>query len=109
MGSESQSKADQERKFSKKYKEYSLNTNTGKSHHSRGSKSSVPQSMKGGKGELQDPSMHLVPCRWSRSGWKYVEVDPKEAGFFNNPNRVNSFGMSPQGKKDAKGVKGAGY
>ena len=46
--------------------------------------------------------MHLVPCRWSRSGWKYVEVDPKDHTFFKNPNRVNSFGVtSPQ-----KGRKG---
>ena len=39
------------------------------------------------------PKMHLVPCRWERSGWKYVQVDPKEHNFFKNPNRVNSFGI----------------
>ena len=39
--------------------------------------------------------MHLVPCRWQKSGWKYVEVDPKETKFFASPNRVNSIGFSP--------------
>ena len=48
------------------------------------------------------PQMHLVPCRWNRSGWKYVEVDPKEHSFFNNPNRVNSFGIAaPQKQRKA--------
>ena len=42
--------------------------------------------------------MHLVPCRWSRSGWKYVEVDPKDHQFFKNPNRVNSFGVTSPNK-----------
>jgi hypothetical protein len=42
--------------------------------------------------------MHLVPCRWSRSGWKYVEVDPAGHNFFKNPNRVNSFGITSPGK-----------
>ncbi len=36
--------------------------------------------------------MQLVPCRWQKSGWKYVEVDPRETRFFSNPNRVNSTG-----------------
>lgn len=40
------------------------------------------------------PTMHLVPCRWEHSGWKYVQVDPKEHNFFNNPNRINSIGIS---------------
>ena len=42
------------------------------------------------------PKMHLVPCRWQRTGWKYVEADPGTQNFFNNPNRVNSFGISPK-------------
>ena len=42
--------------------------------------------------------MHLVPCRWSRSGWKYVEVDPQSHSFFKNPNRVNSFGITSPNK-----------
>ena len=42
--------------------------------------------------------MHLVPCRWSRSGWKYVEVDPIQHNFFKNPNRVNSFGVTSPDK-----------
>ena len=46
--------------------------------------------------------MHLVPCRWSRSGWKYVEVDPKDHQFFKNPNRVNSFGV-PDPKRHRRG------
>ena len=37
-------------------------------------------------------NMHLVPCRWERSGWRYVQRDPGAIGFFNNPNRMNSFG-----------------
>ena len=32
----------------------------------------------------------LVPCRWSKSGWKYVIDEPyKNDKFFNSPNRVN--------------------
>ena len=38
-------------------------------------------------------NLHLVPCRWERSGWRYVQKDPQAHGFFNNPNRVNSFGV----------------
>ena len=42
--------------------------------------------------------MQLVPCRWQKSGWKYVEVDPQETKFFCSPNRVNSVGFSPNAK-----------
>ena len=42
--------------------------------------------------------MHLVPCRWEKSGWKYVESDPAKHGFFNNQNRINSHGFSPNQK-----------
>ena len=38
-------------------------------------------------------NMHLVPCRWEKSGWRYVQRDPGQIGFFNNPNRVNNFGQ----------------
>ena len=38
-------------------------------------------------------NMHLVPCRWEKSGWRYVQKDPGHIGFFNNPNRVNNFGQ----------------
>ena len=38
-------------------------------------------------------ALHLVPCRWERSGWRYVEADPSKTNFFKNPNRVNSFGV----------------
>lgn len=44
--------------------------------------------------------MQLVPCRWQKSGWKYVEVDPRETRFFASPNRVNSTGTMP--KADSK-------
>ena len=43
-------------------------------------------------------NMQLVPCRWQKSGWKYVEVDPQETKFFCSPNRVNSVGFSPNAK-----------
>ena len=38
-------------------------------------------------------NMHLVPCRWEKSGWRCVQKDPGQIGFFNNPNRVNNFGQ----------------
>ncbi len=37
--------------------------------------------------------MQLVPCRWQRNGWKYVEADPSHHQFFTNPNRINSVGF----------------
>ena len=39
-------------------------------------------------------NLQLVPCRWSKSGWKYVQKDPSKFQYFNNPNRVNSFGFT---------------
>merc|ERR1719498_904294 len=45
--------------------------------------------------DYHERPMHLVPCRWRRDGWKYVESDPSRHNFFNNPNRINSVGMSP--------------
>ena len=41
-----------------------------------------------------DDNIKLVPCRWARSGWKYVQNDPGETHFFSSPNRANSFGIS---------------
>ncbi len=43
-----------------------------------------------------------MPCRWQKSGWKYVEVEPAATKFFKNANRVNSVGFSrsPQLKVD---------
>merc|ERR1711957_387538 len=38
--------------------------------------------------------MKLVPCRWSRTGWKYVEAETKQHKFFTNPNRANCHGYS---------------
>lgn len=39
-----------------------------------------------------DQNIKLVPCRWSSSGWKYVEDEPSEQRFFRNPNKVNIMG-----------------
>lgn len=52
--------------------------------------------------------MHLVPCRWQRNGWKYVEADPAAHDFFNNPNRINSVGFSPIGKANRFTKRGGG-
>ena len=43
--------------------------------------------------------LHLVPCRWERSGWRYVQAAPGQIGFFNNPNRVNNFGVMADNKQ----------
>jgi len=43
--------------------------------------------------ELEGGSLHLVPCRWSLSGWKYVKADPGDHKFFNNPHRINGQGI----------------
>ena len=41
--------------------------------------------------------MHLVPCRWSKHGFKYVQVDLKDHNkFFRNPNRVNGHGRQKE-------------
>ena len=53
--------------------------------------------------DLGQKQMQLVPCRWQKSGWKYVEADPATTKFFGNPNRANSVGFSPeQTKKSVK-------
>lgn len=44
--------------------------------------------------------MQLVPCRWSKSGWKYVAATPN---FFSSPNRANSIGFSPE--RSTKGIR----
>ena len=41
-----------------------------------------------------EENLQLVPCRWSHTGWKYVQMDPSQAKFFKSPNRVNSFGFN---------------
>lgn len=43
--------------------------------------------------------MHLVPCRWQKGGWKYVERDPRDVNYFQNPNRVNGTGFNPHVNK----------
>jgi hypothetical protein len=44
--------------------------------------------------------MKLVPCRWSKSGWKYVGEEPEKSKFFGSPNRVNAHGF---GKSNSVG------
>ena len=46
-------------------------------------------------------NLHLVPSRWERSGWRYVQKDPGETNFFRNPNRVNNFGVNAEKKRFA--------
>lgn len=43
---------------------------------------------------IPEENLQLVPCRWSHTGWKYVQKDPGNTNFFTSPNRVNSFGFS---------------
>lgn len=54
--------------------------------------------------ELEGGSLHLVPCRWSLSGWKYVKMDPGDHKYFNSPHRVNGQGIytGPQSPSNAK-------
>ena len=42
--------------------------------------------------------MQLVPSRWERSGWRYVQAEPGDTKFFAHPNRVNNFGVHAQDK-----------
>ena len=46
-------------------------------------------------------NLHLVPSRWERSGWRYVQKDPSDTQFFRNPNRVNNFGVNAEKKRFA--------
>lgn len=50
-------------------------------------------------------NLHLVPCRWEKSGWRYVQKDPNVHNFFNNPNRVNSFGIGADKRRYASQVR----
>ena len=50
---------------------------------------------------VPEENLQLVPCRWSHTGWKYVQKDPAGTNFFQNPNRVNSFGFSTSKKTRA--------
>ena len=47
---------------------------------------------------MPEENLQLVLCRWSHTGWKYVQADPGATNFFTNPNRVNSFGFSTDKK-----------
>lgn len=61
--------------------------------------------------EIQmNKNLHLVPCRWAHSGWKYVQKDPSDTNFFQNPNRVNNFGVNADRKRFASsnGAYGSG-
>ena len=56
---------------------------------------------------MEGGSLHLVPCRWSLTGWKYVKMDPA----FNSPHRINGQGIytgntSPQTKKKMLNILG---
>ena len=60
---------------------------------------------------LEESSLHLVPCRWSLSGWKYVKVDPQNQKYFNNPHRFNGQGIytghqSPNSQKKMMNILG---
>lgn len=71
------------------------------------SQSAVPEVEK----ELEGGSLHLVPCRWSLSGWKYVKQDPGDHRFFNSPHRVNGQGiysgnLSPSSKQKIMNILG---
>ena len=44
--------------------------------------------------DMLTDGVKIVPCRWTNSGWKYVEDEPAKQKFFSNPNRANSFGTS---------------
>ena len=46
-------------------------------------------------------NLHLVPSRWERSGWRYVQKDPADTQFFKSPNRVNNFGVNGDRKRIA--------
>jgi len=46
-------------------------------------------------------NLHLVPSRWERSGWRYVQKDPADIQFFQSPNRVNNFGVNGDRKRFA--------
>ena len=61
--------------------------------------------------EIQmNSNLHLVPSRWERSGWRYVQKDPADTQFFRNPNRVNNFGVESQRKRHASsGMHGTFY
>ena len=51
--------------------------------------------------DLPEENLVLVPCRWSHTGWKYVQRDPSATKFFTSPNRVNSFGYN-NGRSEVK-------
>ncbi len=64
-----------------------------------------------GEPELEGGSLHLVPCRWSLTGWRYVKVDPAEQKYFSSPHRINGQGIytgnqSPQTRKKMLNILG---
>jgi len=85
---------------------YSKKSNNKSAVRSRKSHSVQPQGPQGFQQTAEDlydqdhentgeRPMHLVPCRWRKDGWKYVEADTSGHRFFTNPNRINAVGMSP--------------
>ena len=116
-GSEYRSVAPSQKSYAKQMKEVSVYSQTNSKLHeetrSRHSNSVRPNDFNAPdfrlhRNDLYGPNpnetanrpMQLVPCRWSKNGWKYVEADPGHHKFFNNPNRINSVGFSP-GQKQA--------
>lgn len=79
-------------------------------HHHRGrsqnpsgyyNKNKLALQQQAGVEGYPEENLQLVPCRWSHTGWKYVQCDPAKTQFFSSPNRVNSFGFK-NGKKQQR-------
>ena len=47
---------------------------------------------------VPEENLQLVPCRWSHTGWKYVQKPTAKTNFFTSPNRVNSHGFAATGQ-----------
>ena len=51
-----------------------------------------------GDAKAEEENLELVPCRWSNTGWKYVQKPTAKTKFFTSPNRVNSHGFAATGQ-----------
>ena len=71
-----------------------LDSRQRKNSHDASIRYNSRQNLKPVTSEDVDDNLQLVPCRWAKSGWKYVQADPAKHSYFNSPNRVNSFGHS---------------
>ena len=63
-------------------------------YSNRGRSLALSRTLQSKKADAPEENLQLVPCRWSHTGWKYVQADPAGTVFFNSPNRVNSFGFN---------------